>query len=361
MPPVPKNQSINHIHTVSLPVHQNGMWSYIVKISRTTYWLLEHYWNLAKSYHCVDQEPDHCTLHDCGTFFVVVGFQAFFHDFARWHVLELEQESPEHGLHCPHAHTNTATLCQFMYWRGHKTKVLTMWRSVHVELSTCHKVHLSPQISLSCNSIPRQQNLSEYWPFSRTVHGRLFPPTSRGNVGAVPLSCVPCQPLWLWAPWACCSEKSIGHHWARLGLYVLGPQSLSQRRALHALPVLEFCGPTYLLTSIAIHSLARLPSPMIWSAIHLCCQPGQCFIYINNLHSPPWHHCEAASREGPHEVRSHKFSPPRMINEICGLNPAHCPDALQSRRQQSNSLASWHQHHACNLCPGLAQLFIWMI
>ena len=55
---------------------------------------------LAKSYHRVDQEPDHCSLHDCGTFFEVVGFQALFHDFARWHVLELEQESPEHGLHC---------------------------------------------------------------------------------------------------------------------------------------------------------------------------------------------------------------------------------------------------------------------
>jgi len=87
---------------------------------------------------------------------VVVGSQALFYDFARWHVLELEQESLEHGLHCPHAHTNTATLCQFVLWRGHKTKVLTMRRSVHVELSTCHKVHLSPQISLSCNSIPRQ-------------------------------------------------------------------------------------------------------------------------------------------------------------------------------------------------------------
>jgi len=31
-----------------------------------------------------------------------------------------------------------------------------MWRSVRVELSTCHKVHLPPQISLSCNFIPRQ-------------------------------------------------------------------------------------------------------------------------------------------------------------------------------------------------------------
>ena len=31
-----------------------------------------------------------------------------------------------------------------------------MRRSVRVELSTCHKVHLPPQISLSCNSIPRQ-------------------------------------------------------------------------------------------------------------------------------------------------------------------------------------------------------------
>jgi len=30
-----------------------------------------------------------------------------------------------------------------------------MRRSVRVELSTCHKVHLPPQISLSCNSIPR--------------------------------------------------------------------------------------------------------------------------------------------------------------------------------------------------------------
>ena len=30
-----------------------------------------------------------------------------------------------------------------------------MRRSVRVELSTCHKVHLPPQISLSCSSIPR--------------------------------------------------------------------------------------------------------------------------------------------------------------------------------------------------------------
>jgi len=30
-----------------------------------------------------------------------------------------------------------------------------MRRSVRVELSTCHKVHLPPQTSLSCSSIPR--------------------------------------------------------------------------------------------------------------------------------------------------------------------------------------------------------------
>jgi len=119
------------------------------------------------------QEPDHCTLHDCGAFCVVVGFQALFHDFARWHVLELEQESPEHGLHCPHAHTNTATLCQFVWWRGRKTKVLTMRRSVHVGLSTCHKVHLSPQISLSCNSISRQL-LGKFQHYTRCLSAGLF-------------------------------------------------------------------------------------------------------------------------------------------------------------------------------------------
>jgi len=68
---------------------------------------------MAKSYHRVDQEPDHCTLHDCGAFFVVLGSQAMYDDVARWHVLELEQESPQHDLHCPHAHTVTTTLCQF--------------------------------------------------------------------------------------------------------------------------------------------------------------------------------------------------------------------------------------------------------
>ena len=97
---------------------------------------------MAKSYHRADQEPDQCTLHDCGAFFVVLGSQAMYDDFTRWHhgVLELEQESPQHGLHCPHAHTATATLHQFVQWCGNKTKVLTMRRSVRVELSTCHKV-----------------------------------------------------------------------------------------------------------------------------------------------------------------------------------------------------------------------------
>jgi len=60
------------------------------------------------------QEPDHCTLHDCGDFFVVLDSQATYDDFARWHVLELEQESPQHDLHCPHAHKANATLCQFV-------------------------------------------------------------------------------------------------------------------------------------------------------------------------------------------------------------------------------------------------------
>jgi len=87
---------------------------------------------------------------------VVLGSQVMYDDLPLWHVLELEQESPQHGLHCPHAHTVTATLCQFVYWRGNKTQVLTMRRSVRVELSTCHKVHLPPQISLTCSSIPRQ-------------------------------------------------------------------------------------------------------------------------------------------------------------------------------------------------------------
>ena len=75
---------------------------------------------------------------------MVLGSQAMHDDFARWHALELEQESPQHGLHCPHAHTNTKTLYQLVWWRGHKTKVLAMRRSVHVELRTCHKVHLPP-------------------------------------------------------------------------------------------------------------------------------------------------------------------------------------------------------------------------
>ena len=114
MPPVPKKQiykSHSHSQFTSPPkwnvvVHRENIMDHLLNI-RT---LLK----LAKSYHRVDQEPDHCSLHDCGAFFVVVGFQALFHDSARWHVLELEQESPEHGLHCPHEHTNTATLSQFV-------------------------------------------------------------------------------------------------------------------------------------------------------------------------------------------------------------------------------------------------------
>ena len=86
---------------------------------------------------------------------------------------------------------------------------------------------------------------------------------------------------------------------------------------------------------------------MIWSAIQRCCQPRHSFITCTpRLGITARLHQE----KGPHEVRSRKFSPPRVINEICGLNPAHGPDALQSRCQQSNSLAYWHQHHARNLC-----------
>jgi len=119
------------------------MSTYIVKTSRTTYWLLENYWNLAKSHHRVDQEPDHCTLHDCGAFFVVVRFQALFHNFARWHVLELEHESLEHGLHCPRAYRNFMSV-RVVAWAQNK--------GTHdAEVHPCRAQHLSQSSSLATN------------------------------------------------------------------------------------------------------------------------------------------------------------------------------------------------------------------
>jgi len=160
-----------------------------------------------------------------------------------------------------------------------------MRRSVRVELRNCHKVHLPPQISLSFDSIPREllakcqhctrfiaagpfqelctvdcplPFLGEKWPLllCRAYHVSLFDFQRLEHVFL---------------------KTAIGHHCAGAGLdhYVLGPQSLSQRRALHALPLLEFCGPALLLTSLGIHFHARLPDPIIWSAIQLCCQPRQ--------------------------------------------------------------------------------------
>ena len=37
---------------------------------------------------------------------MVLGSQAMYDDFTRWPVLELEQESLQHGLHCPHKYRN---------------------------------------------------------------------------------------------------------------------------------------------------------------------------------------------------------------------------------------------------------------
>jgi len=104
MPLAPDTNPAITFTTASLPVNPNELLLYIVDTSWTTCWLLAYYWNLAKSQIRIDQEPDHCTLHDLWVLYVL-GSQALFLYCARWHVLELEQEWPQHSLHCSHTHT----------------------------------------------------------------------------------------------------------------------------------------------------------------------------------------------------------------------------------------------------------------
>ena len=235
-----------------------------------------------------------------------------------------------------------------------------MRRSAPVELSTCHKVHLPPQISLSFNSVPRG-------PLGKCNISLVF------SVLALCKNCARSiveEKWFLLVIWAyqvslfdfqrlehVFLKTAIGRHCAGAGLYlyVLGPQSLSQRRAFHTLPLLEVCRPTHLFTNLGVQCHARFSGPIKWSAIRPCCQPERCLVSCTarldvtaRLHQ----------QKSPHEVCSHKFTPPHVFNELPRLKPAHGPDAPDSLCQHPNSLASWHQHHARNLCPSLALLFI---
>ena len=51
------------------------------------------------THNVIDEEPDHGALQvtqPC----VILALQVHFQQFARWHVLELEHESPQHVFHC---------------------------------------------------------------------------------------------------------------------------------------------------------------------------------------------------------------------------------------------------------------------
>jgi len=94
------------------------------------------------------------------------------------------------------------------------------------EVCPCRAQHLSQSSSPATNQsllqfhstatswkMSTSHSFFQCWPFSRTVHGRLSPPTSQGKVVLVALTGVPCQPPWFSAPWACFSENS---HWPPL-------------------------------------------------------------------------------------------------------------------------------------------------
>jgi len=114
MPLAPKTNPGITFNTVNLPVNQNEMLLCIVDIvdHGLTFIILLKFGKIS---HLNGSRTRSLYPASLGVFFVLSS-QALFQCCAHWHVPELEQESPQHGLHCLHAHTYTQTL--FDSWRS---------------------------------------------------------------------------------------------------------------------------------------------------------------------------------------------------------------------------------------------------
>ena len=101
--------------------------------------------------------------------------------YLKWNRSRHNTASTAHKHACPNI------VCQLTKWRGCKTKLRTMWRSVFIDSSTCHKVHLLPQFGLSINSLPRgvlgksQQRRRFFLPAQELSRYSRFPPATAGE------------------------------------------------------------------------------------------------------------------------------------------------------------------------------------